>query len=188
MYAVLLLLVALAAPPSVDEYRDAATGIDFPASLGTLGRVNLTRYSAPELGLSVRYSAPNLLKTDIYVYHAGLKGLGTGQTGDVVQQHFAEVKQNIFTMQDRGKYSDVKLISEEEIAWSTGAGSLPLLHAVFNYSDLVDGVPTPRTSHVYLATYKDHFVKIRYTYLSSQKAQGEAALRLFLPACGRMLH
>jgi hypothetical protein len=194
MCTTLLALVVLCVPAvapvgGAEGFRDAVTGIEFPATLGSLNRGQLTRYNAAELGLSVRYAGPNLLKADIYLYTSGLQDLGTGEKGSVVQEHFAGLKQAVFMMEEKGNYKDVKVVDEGEMLWNTAAGRVPVLHAVLQYSEVGTGSvrSDPRISHIYLATYKDHFVKIRYTYLAEHRAQAEATLRYFLADCRRLL-
>ena len=178
MFTSLLTLLLFFSPAVVgaDEFRDPATGIDFPVSLGSLDRTGLTRYRTPEMGFSVRYVGLHELKSDTYVYTAGVAKLGTGETEGVVLSHYAEVKQAVFGMGEKGSYKDVMVASEGKVSLHTPDGPLPMLHAVMQYSDS-EGL---RVSHIYVGTYNDHFVKIRFTYLAKYRVQGDAALRSFL--------
>jgi hypothetical protein len=46
---------------------------------------------------------------------------------------------------------------------------------------------TDALSHLYLAVYKDHFIKIRFSYPKEQKSEGEKSLSKFLDDIGRLL-
>lgn len=189
-----LALLCVAAAPAVVwglEPR-APPKIDFPESLAALEFIDRTTYDSPELGYSVRYEGLGGLKVDVYVYDLGLADLGSGQVGPAVRKHFQMVIGDVFNMEQRGRYRDVRLLREEEQTLATAGGSLPLLHATFRYAEVRRSddreILRPVESHLLLLTYRDHFLKVRCTYAAADSDYGVAKLDRFLQALGHLLH
>jgi hypothetical protein len=191
----LLILLSLASsavagnPPAM-PYSDPKTGIAFPAHLGPLTYLGVTRYEQSALGVSVRYGGELLIKADIFIYDLGKTNLGTGLKSPVVPSHFQQVKGDIYTAEKMGRYTDLSLVSEQEIALNTPQGKIPALSAVFTYSQ-TEGPGTAftgmRVSHVVLTAYRDSFLKIRFTYPQKDKARGDLAFQQFMADLGNHL-
>ena len=84
----------------------------------------------------------------------------------------------------------MSVISEQPTALSTPGGKVATLAASFKYSQTAGpGVAFtgPRISHLFLTAYKGVFVKVRFTYPETDKAQGDQALSQFLAAFGKLL-
>ncbi|MFO0871112.1 MAG: hypothetical protein U0935_19490 [Pirellulales bacterium] len=186
-----LMWVGFLVPATVSgQEKSGPPQLEFPPSLGTLNYVERNTYQQPELGYSVRYAGANGLKADIYLYDLGRSGLGTGEAGPEVREHLVEVIRDVFLMEKRGYYRGVRVLTEETMNWATVHGRVPLLHAVLEYSQTSasrGGEEKPLVSHVLLATYQDHFFKIRFTYAEADRIEGAASLRLFLQDCGELL-
>ncbi len=176
-------------PPSA-PYLEPQTGIVFPVNLGPLEFSGANKYDQPELGVSVGYQGEPLIKADIYIYDMGQKNLGAGLGSPAVSSHFREAKGDIFALEKMGRYQAVSVISEQPTALNTPGGELPTLAACFKYSQTAGpGVAFtgPRISHLFLTAYKEVFVKVRFTYPETDKAQGDQALSQFLAALGKLL-
>ena len=192
---VLVIMIVLAIPafgqgPPSAPFREPRTGMVFPAKLGPLEFSGSKKYDQPELGVSVGYHGGALIKADIFIYDLGQKNLGTGLGSPAVTAQFQQAKGDIFALEKRGNYQSVTVLSEQPTAFSTPGGKLAILAAGFKYSQTAGpGVAFtgPRISHLLLTAYKGLFVKVRFTYPETDKAQGDQALSQFLAALGKLL-
>ena len=174
-------------PQAVDI--DPQTGIHFPRVLGSLKRMGMKKFEKPELGLDCRYAGNPLPIADIFIYDNGQKDLGAG-LNPAVRTHFQEVKNEIFLLQKAGYYRSVKQVSAGESVLATPSKRLPVLSAIFTYSQPpAKGVAYTgvRTSHVLLTAYKGYFLKIQFTYPKDQEKRGKEALQQFLADFGKVL-
>ena len=186
----LLLASSLGWSQEAPPFQEPKTGVAFPGSLGPLKLMGVKRYQPAGLGLSVGYMAPGPMKADIYLYDADLKNLGTGLGSPQVHSQFGMAKEEIFMMGQRGHYRSVQLLTEDKADLATPAVPLPMLRAVFTYSQAPqsgDGQEIPRVSYLLVTAYRDSFLKIRFTFPESQKEQGEQALKQFLAELGQNL-
>ncbi len=192
---VLVIMIVLAIPafgqgPLAAPYLEPQTGIVFPVNLGPLEFSGAKKYDQPELGVSVGYHGEPLIKAHIFIYDLGQKNLGAGLGSPGVTSHFQQAKGDIFAQEKRGNYQSVTVLSEQPTAFSTPGGKLATLAAGFKYSQTAGpGVDYtgPRISHLFLTAYKGSFVKVRFTYPETDKAQGDQALSQFLAAFGKIL-
>jgi hypothetical protein len=163
--------------PFVEEQ----SGLEFPAKLGSLARQSTRKYDQPGMGVSIRYSAPRLMKADVYVYDLG-EDQGTGIDSESVTKHFTVVKEQVSVMQKRGEYQDVKTVYDGTLKLHSPAGPVPMLYATFNYTETPtaeQGKASKRTSHALLTAYNGKFIKIRFTYMADEP-HGEDSLKAFL--------
>jgi hypothetical protein len=193
--AVLVLTVAAgclqAAQDDAEPHREPNTGIVFPKTLGSMQGGAVHTYDKPELGISVRYSAPGFFKADVYVYDAGIKNLGTGIKAEAVKPHFKEVQDMLPLMQQQGKYKGVKKLSEQETVLVAGAEKTPALIACYEYSEVPGRQEVEyagkRVSYILVTAYKDNFLKVRFTFPEKDKKQGDALLKKLQADLGGLL-
>lgn len=195
-----LCLTALLAVPALAQsparaYQEPNTGIAFPEKLGPMhyrGVVNYAEQGRPDLGISVRYALPGTpVRADIYLYDLGKKNLGTGIGSPEVATIFQQSIGDIFSLEQRGDYKDVRKLSEGKTVFKSSTGSLSVLQATFSYSQ----IPGPRVfytgpllSNLYFTAYKNYFLKIRFSYSDdARRAQHEKALEQFLADLGKIL-
>ena len=195
----LCLTVVLAVPalaqPSGGVYQEPNTGIAFPSTLGPMqyaGVVDYAEQRRPDLGISVRYSLPGSpVRADIYLYNLGKKNLGTGTGSPEVAKIFQQSIEDIFSLEKRGHYKDVRKLSEGRTASKTSMGSLMVLQARISYSQLPAPLvfyTGPQISNLYLTAYKDYFLKIRLSYPDDpRRAEHEKAQEQFLEDLGKIL-
>lgn len=166
------------------------TGIVFPARLGGMVGRGMDRYGQQELGVSVRYEGAHLLKTDVYVYNMGFKAIPNGVDSDVVRNHFGSVTQDVFAAQRQGLYSSVVEIGSGTTLLGSPKEGLRALYKCFEYyQNPSPGIVSTerRRSYIVLTGYRNHFLKIRLTFLTNTEHYGEAMLKRFLADLGRVL-
>jgi hypothetical protein len=171
-------------------YVEKQTGIAFPVSLGSMTFGESNTYDTPELGISVYYGVRGAVRVDadIYVYDMGIKNIGEGIDSNLANNHFKQCQGDISLIEKRGDYRDVTKIAEKTVALKIGGKELPMLCAVFEYSIVPDpgqsGEPRPVVSHIFLTTYRNNFLKIRFTYSAAGRDKGDEILKGFLDALG----
>lgn len=175
-------------PPGI--YVEPQSGMIFPERLGTLKRDEVQKYDKPELGVRIRYSGPASLKTDVYLYTAGLKDLGTGTGAAGVLSNFKESQDAILQMEKRGDYRSVTKISEKPVSFVTPSGKLPALSACYEYvqsNDVAAGNTGKRVSYLIVTAYHGLLFKIRFTFMETDRSAGEKAMKAFLSDCGKLM-
>ncbi len=166
------------------------TGIVFPGRLGGMVCRGTDRYGQQELGVSLRYEGAHLLKTDVYVYNMGFKAIPNGIDSDVVRNHFESVTQDVFAAQRQGLYSSVVEIDGGTTLLGGPKDGLRALYKCFEYyQNPSSGIVSTerRRSYLLLTGYRNHFLKIRLTFLTNTEHYGEAMLKRFLADLGRVL-
>lgn len=166
-----------------EPYRHKATGLVFPVQLAALAKGDVTDYESkhPGLGISVGYDRPGITAT-IYLYTLNLKSVPADLAAPVMQQHFKLAAGEVLRTGKAGTYADLKQTAEEEVDWGAPQQGTRALHAAFSFT--VDS--TARLSHLYLTSYRDYFLKVRFTYAVSARTEAEAVLKELLEALGTM--
>ena len=139
-------------------------GFDFPKRLAgfELQSVIDNDKTNPGLGVTLLYNAPGV-KISVFVYDRTLQRLPDGIDALKSQREFAEAKSNIHQT-----YSDAKVLAQEE---RFNVAGVPMLHAAFQYTEVKPGVRETVLSHLYLASRRGHFVKVRATYSGTDRPQ-----------------
>lgn len=167
------------------QYRHSPTGLVFGDNIAGTVKGKVTNYEEkqPGLGVSVGYNAPGIAIT-IYVYTAGLKSIDNTPSSASLKKHFSQVVQNIYKFEKLGNYKSVKKISEGTTFLRSAKNGQQALFASFSY--ILD--ETKVLSKLYLMGYKNHFVKIRFTYDEAVQDQGKKMLTRFIDEIGKMLN
>jgi hypothetical protein len=181
-----------AEPQQPKPYVEQQTGVTFPVALGPYSLAGTSTFDKPELGVMIRYEVcePYYIRTDVFVYDLGRKGLGTGTGNPEVKSHFEGVKSDLTAMERKGRYKGVKLLSGNPISIKMGEKDLPMLSAVYEYviaPESGESGDYPVFSQLYLTAYKDKFLKVRCTYPKLAKETGEVTMKAFLTALGDIL-
>jgi len=167
-------------PPKKDDasnekdvlFEDKNLGISYPKLKDYKPRPH-HEFSKKELGYAVGYIADNGFKVDVYVYNLGKNKIPAGASSKDVTEAFdqsvAEIKRF---------YKDPP--PKETANETTTVGDVETKHAAYEitYKD------TALISHLYVGAMKDHYVKIRATYPTAEKAKGEAQLKEVLGKLG----
>lgn len=170
------------------------TGIQLPRNLGPLRHEDVTDYAKggrADLGFKVRYSAwDSLTWADVYLYDLERKNLGTGIISPEVMKVFEMAKGDIYLMEKQGRYKNVRKIDEGTIILRTQSGILPMLWATFTYERLPDpsvDYPGPVISNLYLTTYRNYFLKVRFSSHASMRDFHRKAVQQFLDDLGKVI-
>jgi hypothetical protein len=158
-------------------YQHPATGMVFTDQLAGMTKVQVTDFEKkqPGLGTSIGYNGVGVTAT-IYIYTAGLKSVPATLDAPLVRSHFNQVVGDVIKAGEMGYYDDVKVISENVVFLRPDQAGAKALRASFSYAqNSVD-----RLSNLYLLAYKNHFLKIRFTYNKSEQSQAENTLKLLL--------
>ncbi|MBU4460722.1 MAG: hypothetical protein KJ579_09150 [Verrucomicrobia bacterium] len=171
-------LDALAQP-----YRHPATDLVFPEQLAGLERGDVTDYEtkSPGLGVSVGYNVPGITVT-IYLYTMGMKAVPDDLTSQPLKRHFAGVVSDVFRAGESGAYANVKKTAEGSAALDGSEKGPRALHASFSYSQK----GRDRLSHLYLMGFRNHFLKVRFTYDKDMQETAEAVRVKLLGALDEM--
>lgn len=169
-----------------ESYRHAATGITFPDRMATLAKEKQeTNYEAktPGLGISVGYNEPGITVT-VYVYTMGMKTIPADLNSSILKDHFRQAAGDIARLVEMGYYSNLNKISEDEVVWGDNGADARSLHGLFSYRqsgrDLL--------SHLYLLGFRNHFIKIRFTYDKEIQEPAEKVQKDFLREFGGILN
>lgn len=196
IFCLIMIVPSLMPSPAQSQtaFIHPQTGIQLPRSLGPLRHEDLMDYAQegrPDLGFKIRYSAwDSLTWADVYLYDLKRKNLGTGITSPEVMKVFEMAKGDIYLMEKRGRYKNVRKIDEGTITLRTQSGILPMLWAAFTYERLPDpsvDYPGPVISHLYLTAYKNYFLKVRVSSHESMRDFHHKAVQQFLEDLGKVL-
>ncbi len=162
---------------SAEPYQHPATGFVFPDHFAEMDKGKVTDYEKdhPGLGVSASYDAPGITLT-IYLYDMGMKSISSDLNSAVFTEHFEQVVGEVIQAENRGVYSSVMRLSEAEVFLSSTQTGPRALAASFSY--VQNG--RERLSKLYLTGYKDHFLKVRFTYDKIVQIKGEKTLKQFL--------
>lgn len=169
-----------------DAYRHGPTDIVFPDRVATLEKeANVTDYETkhPGLGVSVGYNGPGITVT-VYIYTMGIKTIPADLQSSILKDNFNQACGDIVRAEQKGKYSNLKKISDSEAAWGAGGTGTKSLHASWS---LKWENRQYRLSHLYLLGFQNHFLKIRFTYDKDIQATAEKTQKEFLAEFSRIL-
>jgi hypothetical protein len=178
------ILLGLALDATAEPYRHEPTGIVFPERIAQLGKGEVTDFEAQSAGggVGVGYNGPKITVT-LYAYTFGAKSIPDNHQSNILKNHFKETIDAVLRAGREGAYQSVKKVSEDVVAWDDGGTGRKTLHAQFSYTQ----GGRDRHSHLYLTGFKNHFIKIRFTYDVEVHGMAEKIQRDFLSEISRML-
>ena len=179
-----MLSLACGQQAEAEPYRHPATALVFPEKIAGMvkGKVTNFEHERPGLGISIGYNTPSITTT-IYIYTLGLTNIPNGAGSKAILQHFKQVIADVYAAERFGLYKSVMKLSKETVSLGCDAGSSKALSALLAYTQS----GTERFSRIYLTGYKDHFIKIRFTYDKAAEANARKTLALFLDEAGKLL-
>lgn len=162
-------------------YADVVGGINFPRNLSgfELREVIDNEKSNPGLGATLLYNVPGV-KISVFVYDHSHRNIPEGIDSAIIHKEFSEARNNIQKV-----YPDAQILVREERFLVAG---VPILYSAFQYTEMRPGSRETMHSHLYLAARKGNFVKVRATYLATDRP--ELGLRMqiqFIEALCRIL-
>ena len=166
----------VSAQAAADGYTHPPTGLVFPRNIGRTVYTQTHQFEDPRLGVAVQYQGMDIpARIGIYLYDLGLKNIGTG-LGQVAREQFAQAKEDIYIVQQRGRYQQVQTLFDKQFELQSGKGPLPALAACFLY----DMEGTRYTSFLVVTEFKGSVFKVRYTYPSQAAQTGDKQFEQFL--------
>ncbi len=163
-------------------YYHAFTNTNFPnriASLKIEDKVIDYEKERPGLGISIGYNG-YITNVTIYIYNMGIKNIPYDLYSDLSINAFNDAKEEIWKAENMDVYSNVHKVLEGEIKY----GDLKFLCSIYR----LDQDEYDRISYIYLTIFKNHFLKIRYTYDLSEKKYGEKIMENFFDELNRVLY
>lgn len=124
------------------------------------------------LGHTFHYNAPSV-KVSLYVYNLNYNSIPQGIESSIVKEHFLQINNDVICYNPTAQQ-----IIDNETLFISG---IPVLHAVFFYSEKKAGSTLPVFSHTYLTSLKNQFIKLRISYLAENgPKEGHAKHVLFV--------
>jgi hypothetical protein len=138
-------------------YHEAQTGLVFPQEVGKLKLGETHVFAETRLGVGIRYKLPDAAPLDVFVYNNGIQTISSDPNSETLTAELQNTLQSVqksfagFTIDER---SIVALAQEAEP---------PQAHRViFSLGTEDKRVKTA----VYLLGYKNHFIKLRATWIA----------------------
>jgi hypothetical protein len=180
----LLACITLSVDAQTNSYMHPETGLVFPETLVEMPMVSLTDHEKdnPGLGMSIGYNAPGITVT-VYLYTLGLRSISDDLASPILKEHFNQVMQDIYKVEELGYYKNVKKLAQGTTFLKQDNTGPKALFALLSY---VQG-GTDRLSKLYLLGHKNHFIKIRFTYDKAVQKHSEETLKQFLNEIGAMI-
>jgi hypothetical protein len=178
-YMVIPFLLILSSSLSAEPYQHPETMLIFPDRFAGLEKLSVKNYEKdnPGLGISVGYGAPGGTAT-IYLYTMGMKSVPSKIGDPQFKKHFRQVVEEVFLSGENGTYKDVRKTGEEETVFGASKTGIKALSASFTFVIAHSG--TAVFSKLYLMSYNNHFLKLRFTYPRDMRLQGESILKVFI--------
>lgn len=148
-------------------FKDEKTGLEFGDVEG-FRRTEVHRYEQAGLGYSVDYISDAGIRITIYVYDFGLPAIPDGPDSELAKANIVQAKGDIFRAKEKGLYQSVEQLSDSVV--TLGPASGPKIHKMS--FKIVRG-DRENFSELYLTGYKNHFVKLRITYVADNKEKCE---------------
>jgi hypothetical protein len=139
-------------------------------------------YKDRSLGYSVGYSHEEISAT-VYVYNQNRAKIPAGPDSDTVKAEMLDAISAVEANKGNGAYRSINPIAEKIVPLGTGVLT-PQFRWKQYHVELKSG---PAVTELFLTGYKDHFVKLRVTYLSAKAAANRKALKPLLDALGKAL-
>jgi tetratricopeptide (TPR) repeat protein len=169
-----------------EPYQHPETGIIFPEQLAGLKMISVTDYEKekPGLGISIGYGDSSGTAT-IYLYNLGIKAVPEDIDSPHFKKHFIQVLNDVIRAGDNGPYHNVKMLSEEELFIGNSQTGIKALSASFSYVMVHNRKEV--LSKLYLMSWNNHFLKLRFTYHKDMRIQGEETLKQLIGELSMMI-
>lgn len=136
-------------------------------------------FPTAELGYSYGYESEDGGRVTLYVYNGGRKSIPSELTG-IVNQELQQAKSDIKAYEEMGYYKDVKMEKDETITLGGSPGKVKALHTFMTFSS--NGLKLD--SEIYIFAFRNHFIKIRATRPSANKAAAKPVMDALLASIG----
>lgn len=169
----LLLFSAGIRQACAENFFHPQTGTVFPDQLAGMEKGTVTDFEReyPGAGVGVGYNAAGITAT-IYLYNMEMGAVPEDLDSPVLTAQFEEAVEEILQAGRMGMYENVRKISETVVVLPSRESDRGALCASFNL--VQQGVE--RVSNLYLTAFRNHFLKLRFTYDRSVQARAEDTL------------
>lgn len=167
---------------SAEPYRHSQTGLTLPDRIDVLKLWMVRDYEKdhPGLGAGLSYRHDQqIIRVDVFIYDKKVPTIPDGAAG-IVETELKNAIGDIYTLEKRGNYRNVSMITQKEIV-PVGTGSF--LHSLVTFFQN----NAKWTSHIYITGYKKNFMKLRITYMSDSASEGERLTAAVLRVVGSAL-
>ncbi len=163
-------LVAGRAEAEPKPYRHPATGLVLPPTLADMRQTEPHDYEpeSPGLGVSVGRQAPGTTAT-IYLYTLGQASIPAGAAAPEVAAHFRQVLEDIAAHGQAQGYERFRKTAEGEIGFGPPGAEFRARTADMQYALAGE----ERLTKVDLLGWRNHFLKVRYTYAAGVREAAE---------------
>jgi hypothetical protein len=183
--AILFCLSTACIPEAAGKnWTHSSTGITFPDKIGSLTRAEIAEFPHKELGTALRYSGPDGVTADVFIYDMGTSKIPDGPESEVVKEQLQLAAKNVASMVQHGRYASVKEQKEEVVQLGkveTGWNALSKCFVIEVASR------EWKKSYLLVTGYRNQFLKIRYTYPLKDEARGDELFRQFVSELGTCL-
>jgi hypothetical protein len=172
---------------TAETYLHEPTGIMFPEQLSGLEkRPEVEDYESqtPGLGVGINYAGPGI-KVSVFVYSLCLNEIPNEEDSSILRAEFEKVNGDIRSAQEKGWYKNVRKLSEPQTMQGLAVSKSRALHARYSYTEVERGKDC--LSEIYLFPYRNHFVKIRITYVKESKHANEEIQKEFVEELCRVI-
>jgi hypothetical protein len=144
-----------------------------------LNRQKANLFKEAGLGYSVSYFGKDTsLTVTVYVYNLGRDKVPTGAGSDAVKAEMLDSLNALEANKTNGRYKAIAPAGETTVS-PAGKGGPEFRRRRYEIDIAKEG---EGTTELYLTGYKDHFVKIRTTYLDKDRAECEKQVAKLLEA------
>ena len=153
-----------------EPYRHPATGLVLPPTLADMRQTEPHDYEpdSPGLGVSVGYQAPGTTAT-IYLYTLGQAAIPDGAAAPEVEAHFRQVLEDIAAHGQAQGHERFRKTAEGEIGFGPPGAEFRARTADMQYALAGE----ERFTKVDLLGWRNHFLKVRYTYAAGAREDAE---------------
>lgn len=156
---------------------------EFPLAkkVGSLEFTGRKDYERKELGYSLRYQSPSLLKAEVFVYDKGIPNLSNGILSLEVAAELETVKAVFRKLAETGKYLELKELESTERSFDDLKTKFLWTRVSYKPTsgDNVDA-PGSRIADTYLTVHKKQFLKVRLTTASTDLEKHEPEITQFI--------
>lgn len=142
--------------------KGRAITITIPDSIGEFQRVDRHDFDDPALGSRLRYSGPDSMSADVFVYPAPPVGTpcDTAKAGSALAEQIAGFREGFPQMIERRYVDEIAVARDDRLQPAAGVRWCAGRHLTLNV--IRDGIP--QHSDFYLYVLSGYFVKVRITY------------------------
>ncbi len=121
---------------------------------------------------------------NVYVYNSSLERIPDGATSSLVKEEILLIEVGLEKLTRQGMYKSYK----ERMNGEVRVGDWPKAPIAQRRLFEIDRIDLGRIlTDVYITGYKDHFVKIRFSYPIDKQVESERAIAPVLTALGKMM-